>query len=531
MIRKLIRTSIEETMKEGRFPKTDFDVSQTSNESFGDYSTNVLLRLSSLGSKQSPKETAKFFIPALEKYLDVSKVVFSPPGFINIHLGPKQIQIYIQKIVEEDKSFGSNKLNNGKSARVEFISANPTGPLHIGNARGGPLGDSIANVLEYVGYKVTRDYYDNNIGAQVEIFAENLKKLIEGDSNEGQYTGSYYKELAQKFKTKSKDDLKKLVTKELFNEIMADSKDIGIKFDEIQHEADLQDSKATEKVVDYLKSKGVTKEKDGALWFAPKDEFLKDRDSVLIRSNGTYTYFADDIAYHRKKFESKADIVINVLGSNHHGHVPRLLAAIKALGYDTSKYKVILYQYVRVRKGKDIVKMSKRAGNYVTAREVLDEVGRDAFRFFLLSHSPDTHMDFDLQQAKEKNESNPVFYVQYAHARCSNILKKAQEEGFGHEKFSKVDISLLTEPQELSLAKKLLKLPELVEDISESLAVHQLTTYSVEVADLLHKYYEGYRVIGEKENIVKARLNLILATKIVLRNTLRLLGVSAPEKM
>ncbi|MCH8821693.1 arginine--tRNA ligase [Patescibacteria group bacterium] len=551
MIRKLIRTSIEETMKEGRFPKTDFDVSQTSNESFGDYSTNVLLRLSSLGSKQSPKETAKFFIPALEKYLDVSKVVFSPPGFINIHLGPKQIQIYIQKIVEEDKSFGSNKLNNGKRARVEFISANPTGPLHIGNARGGPLGDSISNVLEYVGYKVTREYYDNNVGSQVDIFCNSLMYLINkkfgkrediSKQDVNRYAGTYVEELADKTIEKLKivgldgvvsksKEIREDAIQSLFSEIMADSKDIGIKFDEIQHEADLQDSKATEKVVDYLKSKGVTKEKDGALWFAPKDEFLKDRDSVLIRSNGTYTYFADDIAYHRKKFESKADIVINVLGSNHHGHVPRLLAAIKALGYDTSKYKVILYQYVRVLKGKDIVKMSKRAGNYVTAREVLDEVGKDAFRFFLLSHSPDTHMDFDLQQAKEKNESNPVFYVQYAHARCSNILKKAQEEGFGHEKFSKVDLSLLTEPQELSLAKKLLKLPELVEDISESLAVHQLTTYSVEVADLLHKYYEGYRVIGEKENILKARLNLILATKIVLRNTLSLIGVSTPVTM
>ena len=531
MIRTLIRTAIEEVLKEGKFPKTDFDVRQTSHESFGDYSTNVLLRLSSLSGKQSIKEPAKFFIPRLENKLEVSKVVFSPPGFINIYIEPKQIQRYTQKIVEEDKSFGSSTLNKGKRASVEFISANPTGPLHIGNARGGPLGDSIANVLESVGYEVTREYYDNNVGSQVEIFADSLKKIIDGKEEEGQYTGSYYKELSQRYKSAKVEELKKLITKDLFDEIMKDAKDIGIRFDEIQHEGELQSSKATQEVVDYLKTKGVTKQKDGALWFAPKDEFLKDRDSVLIRSNGTYTYFADDIAYHKKKFESKADIIVNVLGSNHHGHVPRLLAAIKALGYETSKYKVVLYQYVRVRKGKDIVKMSKRAGNYVTAREVLDEVGKDAFRFFLLSHSPNTHMDFDLEQAKEKNESNPVFYVQYAHARCSNILKRAQKEGFGHEKFSKADLSLLTQPQELALAKKLLKLPELVEDISESLAVHQFTTYSIEVADLLHKYYERYRVIGEKEDIVKARLNLILATKIVLRNTLSLLGVSAPEKM
>lgn len=531
MLRKSIKTAVEETIKEGKFPKTDFDVSQTSRESFGDYSTNVLLLLSSLGSKQSPKDAAKDFIPRLEKKLDVSKVQFSDPGFINIHVGPKQIQRFIQKIVEEDKEFGKLELNKGKRARVEFISANPTGPLHIGNARGGPLGDVISSVLESTGFKVTREYYDNNVGAQVEIFVENLQKLMDGDSKEGQYTGTYYKELSRKFKSTEKKDLKKLVIKELFAEIVGDSKDIGIKFDEIQHEADLQSSKATEEVVDYLKSKGVTKEKDDALWFAPNDEFLQDRDAVLVRSNGSFTYFADDIAYHKKKFESGAELIINVLGSNHHGHVPRLYAAIKALGFDVKKYEVVLYQYVRVRKGKDIVKMSKRAGDYVTAREVLDEVGRDAFRFYLLSHSPNTHMDFDLQQAKEKNESNPVFYVQYAHARCSNILKRAQEEGFTQEKFSKADLSLLNEPQELALAKKLLKLPELVEDVSVSLSVHQLTTYSVEVADLLHKYYERYRVIGEKEDIMKARLNLILTTKIVLQNTLSLLGVSAPEKM
>ena len=501
------------------------------------------MKISSLTGDQRPVEIAKKIVPRLKKTTGISKIAIIDPGFINFFLEPKLIQTNIQKIVKEDKSFGSLSINNGKKAKVEFISANPTAPLHIGNARGGPLGDSVANVLELTGYKVIREYYDNNVGSQVGILAKTLKKKIDGeDSKEDQYSGSYYKELVQKLKKVKEEELGSKATALIFEEIIKDAKDMGIEFDEIQHEGDLQENRQTDEVVDFLKSKKLTKEKEGAVWFVPDDKFLEDRESVLVRSNGTYTYFADDIAYHKKKFESNPDLVINILGSNHHGHVPRLQAAIKALGYDPSSYKdlqslrprglkVILYQYVRVKRGKDIVKMSKRAGNFVTAREVLDEVGKDAFRFFLLSHAPNTHMDFDLELAKQKSESNPVYYVQYAHARASSILKNAQKEGFSFEKFSKADISLLSEPAELTLAKKIQKLPELVEDISESLSVHQLTTYSIEIADLFHKYYEKYRVIGERDDLVEARLNLILATKIALRNTLNLLGVSALEKM
>ena len=543
MFRNEIKKAIEKALTEEKFSKTDIEITQPPDEKFGDYSTNVALKISSLTGDQRPVEIAKKIVPRLKKTTGISKIAIIDPGFINFFLEPKLIQTNIQKIVKEDKSFGSLSINNGKKAKVEFISANPTGPLHIGNARGGPLGDSVANVLELTGYKVIREYYDNNVGSQVGILAKTLKKKIDGeDSKEDQYSGSYYKELVQKLKKVKEEELGSKATALIFEEIIKDAKDMGIEFDEIQHEGDLQENRQTDEVVDFLKSKKLTKEKEGAVWFVPDDKFLEDRESVLVRSNGTYTYFADDIAYHKKKFESNPDLVINILGSNHHGHVPRLQAAIKALGYDPSSYKdlqslrprglkIVLYQYVRVKRGKDIVRMSKRAGNFVTAREVLKEVGKDAFRFFLLSHAPNTHMDFDLELAKQKSESNPVYYVQYAHARASSILKNAQKEGFSFEKFSKADISLLSEPAELTLAKKIQKLPELVEDISESLSVHQLTTYSIEIADLFHKYYEKYRVIGERDDLVEARLNLILATKIALRNTLNLLGVSALEKM
>ena len=531
MIRYKVRRAIEEVMEEEKFPKISFDVADPPSDKFGDYSSNVALKLSSLKGNQSPSSIAKEFIPKLKKKIQVSDIDFANPGFINFYLEPKLIQNNTQKIIELGDDFGSIDINKGKRARVEYVSANPTGPLHIGNARGGPIGDSLANVFSATGYKVTREYYDNNIGSQVDSFVDSLQKIISGKAKEGQYTGTYYKELAQRFRDVERDKLKVKVIKKLFSEIIKDLKDMGIEFDEIYHESDLQSSKDTEKIVDFLKSKKLTKERDKATWFAPDDGFIKNKEAVLVRSNGTYTYFADDIAYHKKKFESRADLIVNVLGSNHHGHVPRIYAAIKALGYDSNMYKVIMYQYVRVKKGKDIVKMSKRLGNYITAREVLYEVGKDAFRFFLLMFSPNTHMDFDLGLAKKKSEANPVYYVQYAHARCFNLLKNAEKEGFRYDKSSKADLTLLSEKLELSLAKKIQKLPEVVEDISETLSVHQLTTYVTEVADLLHKYYERYRVIGEEKEIMKARLSLILATKITLSNTLRLIGVSAPEKM
>jgi arginyl-tRNA synthetase len=538
MFRTRIEKAIEESLTAEKFPKVDIEITVPPEERFGDYSTNVALKLASLKNDQRPGEIAKRLVPRLQKTGGVSKVDIVDPGFINFFLDPTQIQSNTQKIIEQDQKFGFSSKNKGKKARVEFVSANPTGPLHIGNARGGPLGDSIANVLESTGYKVTREYYDNNVGTQVEIFAKTLKKKIEGTSTKyDPYSGSYYKELAQKLKEVKEEELGNKATKIIFDEIIRDLKDMGIEFDEVQHESDLQEKKDTDKVLNFLKNKKMTREKEGALWFVPHEsslqdqEFLEDRESVLVRSNGSPTYFADDIAYHKKIFEAKSDLIINVLGSNHYGHVPRLQAAIAALGYDPSIYKVVLYQYVRVKRGNDIVKMSKRAGNMVTAREVLNEVGKDAFRFFILSHAPNTHMDFDLKLAKQQNVSNPVYYVQYAHARASNILKNAQKEGFSLAKFSKADLSLLSQTQELTLAKKLQKLPEIVEDTSETLAVHQLTTYLVEVADLFHSYYEKYKVLGEKDEIVKARLNLILATKITLRNTLNLIGVSAPERM
>ncbi len=543
MIKQFIAEQIVTATQKENLPKVDFDVSEPPSAAFGDYSTNAPLRLSSFTASQTPADIAKVLVPRLQKIPEFSKVEFANPGFINFYVQSSLIQSNIQKIIEGDKTFGQIEINQGKKARVEFISANPTGPLHIGNARGGPLGDALASVLESTGFKVLREYIDNDTGNQVKDLGKTLATLagfIKENEEDLSYKGEYTAELAKKIKGKlgnTKDLSKKQIIEKageagvqnLFKDIMDDAGSMGIKFDLVVHESKLQEKLPA--VLGQLDSQKLLKKHEGAVWFAADKEFLKDKDAVVVKSDGSYTYFASDVAYHKEKFESGYELIIDVFGSNTFGHVPKIQALARALGFDVSRLKIILYQYVRVKRGSEIVKMSKRAGNYVTAREVLDEVGKDAFRFFLLSHSPNTHIDFDLELAKQKNEVNPVYYVQYAHARCANILKKGEEQGFTQEKFSGADLSLLKEKEELALGKRILKLPELVEEISKSFAVQHLTTYSIEIADLLHKFYEKHRVISEDDNLTKARLNLILATKIVLRNTLSLLGISAPERM
>ncbi len=512
--------------------------------SFGDYSTSFPLKLTKFKSYQTPIEVAKFFVSKLQKNTLFSEVTATEPGFINFKLNQKEAAKMLLEIIRQEKYYGKTSPNKNKKARVEFVSANPTGPLHIGNARGGPIGDSIASVLEKTGFQVQREYYNNDIGTQVDIFGDSLIALIKTKLGEKQeiveektYQGEYLEELAEKIIKKlsltsietvqnKSEEIKALASVTLSEEIIVDCQAMGISFDEIIKESEFQSSGKTEKVVAKLKKKGLTKEKDSAVWFAPNDAYLKDRESVLVRGDGRATYFADDIAYHEEKFESKPDLVVNILGSNHHGHVPRLQAAIASLGFDANKFKPILYQYVRVRRGNEVVKMSKRAGNYVTAREVLDEVGKDAFRFLLLFNSANSHIDFDLELAKKHKADNPVYYVQYAHARLSSILKKAPPLDL-----DKFDPGLLTTAQEFSLIKKILEFPDLVFELSESFAIHQLAHYSISLAELFHHFYEKDKVISSNQELTHSRLALIRATKITLENSLSLLGVSAPESM
>jgi len=513
----------------------EVEINRPNDSKNGDYSTNVALKLASRG-EQSPVELARKLANSLKSQLYIEKVEVKNPGFLNFFIKDEVWQKQVSDVLKAGEKFGSNDAGRGKKARVEFVSANPTGPLHFGNARGGPIGDSLASVLEFSGYTVLREYYHNDLGVQVEKLGQSIVNVEKGQKLEDQeYKGEYIFDLVKQIKKNSKlqtpnsKQAGEKAVEILLKDVLKDCEDMGINFDKVQAESELMSSGKTKSAIDFLQKKKALKKKEGAVWSLEFGVWLADRETVVVKSDKDFTYFANDIAYHKLKFEEKPDLVVDIFGANHHGHVPRLKAVIQSLGFDTEKLRIILYQWVRFKRGSEVVKMSKRSGTFVTTREILDEVGRDALRFFILMHDANTHIDFDLDLAKEKSSKNPVYYVQYAHARIASILRKANWKlETGNWKSSH---ELLTTNYELNLLKQISRLPELVEDIAESFVVNQLTTYAVELADSFHKFYENVQVLSEEKEIREARLALISATQITLANTLKLLGVSAPEKM
>ena len=525
----------------------------------GDFSTNLALKISSSFTKmaskdrrvgklldntrgkpldntrgeQSPMAFAKLLTDSLQNLSYIKKLEVKEPGFINFFIKDEVWQNEVNNVLKAGDKFGSNNLGFGKKARVEFISANPTGPLHFGNARGGPIGDCLASVLAFSGYKVIREYLHNDIGGQVENLGQSIVNFQSGQKLEDQmYKGDYIKELSAKISgVKSPAEAGEKAVAILFSEIIKDAKAMGINFDNVYPESQFVKTGQTKKALELLEKKGALKKKEGAVWLAT-DRLLNDREAVVVKSDGSYTYFANDIAYHMLKFSEGADLVVDVLGANHHGHVPRMKSAISALRFDESKFRVILYQWVRFKRGKKQMGMSKRAGTYISVREVLEEVGCDALRFFVLMHDANSHMDFDLELARQRSAKNPVYYVQYANARIASILLKAKGlKTNAKEKSSTVNCELLTSPYELALIKQITRLEELVFDIAQNFAVHQLTSYAVDLADAFHKFYENCPVLTANDDVRSARLALCRATQIALVNTFALLGVSAPQKM
>jgi len=573
------------------------DKLEVSRSEFADYSSPIALRFAK-DLQKSPFEIVQLIRDKLigNDFFQGGELEGSVDnsGFVNLWVNQKIWQNEVVNVLNSAKRYGTNDKGKGKKARVEFVSANPTGPLHFGNARGGPIGDTLARVLEASGYDVLREYLHNDVGEQVRKLGESILNVAKGAKLEDQeYKGEYIRELAErilgpvssflpasahsskKLETKSDSkseelraegspsrtatqnlsvsDIGKRATDLMLDETLVDCEAMGIKFDKVYLESGFVSSGDTERALKELKEKGVLKEKDGATWFAPSDEFLKDRETVVVKSDGSYTYFSNDIAYHKIKFSEGYDLVVDIFGANHHGHVPRLQAVIKALGGDVSRFHVILYQWVRFKKGGEVLAMSKRSGNFITAKEILEMVGPDAVRFFVLMHDPNSHIDFDLDLAREKSNKNPVFYVQYAHARICSILakapmsvilsasegSKAKDSSSSTQNDNKMNYSVLVFSYELALIKKITQLPELVEDIASNFGVNALTTYATELADTFHKFYENCRVLPSddetkeqvSEELTLARLALVDATRITLANTLRLLGISAPEKM
>ncbi len=552
----LVKQAVDEAMKRGALPERqelpNFILEPPPQEEFGDFATNIAMVLARPMGK-NPMEIANAIVQHLPPNDIVRKAEVAPPGFINFTLTDDWLHEAVKEAIERDEKFGHWDIGQGKKVQVEFVSANPTGPLQIGNARGGALGDAIANLLSAIGYKVEREYYINDVtmSTQVQNFGESLEarylQLLGYDvpfPEEG-YKGEYVVELAREIVNEYGNafvDLPPEERRRKFFElarekIVAQHKSVlerfGITYDNWVSEQWLYDSGRVAETIELLKRKGLTYEAEEALWMRTTD-FGDLKDEVIVRRTGAPTYFASDIAYHLYKHERGYAFVVDVWGADHHGHVPRMHAALKALGIEQDEewLKVVLYQLVRLVKGGETVRLSKRAGEIVSLDDLLDWIGKDAARFFLLMRSADTHLDIDLDLAVKQSQENPVYYVQYAHARCCSIFREAEKRQHpALPEYKNADLQLLTDESERRLMKVIARFPELVKEAAEKFSPHLLTQFSIQVADRFHDFYERCRVLGEDVKLSAARLALVKATQVTLRNTLTLLGISAPEAM
>ena len=512
MIREEIEKLTERATKDLYGKKAEVEIEHPAEPTFGDYSTNIAMIL-----KKNPQEIAnaitRFSSPILGK-VEVKN------GFINFFISKEYLQKQVEEILKEKEKFGNLKIGKGKKVNVEFISANPTGPLTVGNSRGGVIGDVLSNVLAKAGWKVTREYYFNDAGGQIDVLGHSVLK-----DDLAEYKGEYIDKLAKKLDGGDPREIGKKAAQIIIEEIKKTTKKMGIRFDIWTAEGrDLRDKGKVEKIIAWLKKNNLAYEKEGALWFK-STQFGDDKDRVLLRTNKEPTYFALDCAYHKNKFvERKFDKVINIWGADHHGDIARLKGFVKSLGYE-DKFDILIQQFVRIiKKGKE-VRMSKRTGIYVTIDELIDEVGLDVARFFFLTKAADTHLDFDLDLAKQQSEKNPVYYIQYAHARICSILRKIKE------KISLRNYELLKEPSVLELIKQLVRLPEIIKDTAKDYQIQRIPQYAIDLATVFHQFYRDCQVLSDDKELTQARLALISATKIVLKNTLNLMGIFAPEKM
>ena len=539
-IKKLILAALKKVGIKADKNLDSYLITRPKQYGFGDFSCAAALALKNEG--ENPQEIAKKLIGILEenktlkKY--VSQIKIDGPGFINFYLSEEFLQNQIKEILKAGEKYGENNLGKNKKVQVEFISANPTGPLTLGNGRGGVFGDVLGNVLKSSGYDVTKEYYINDAGGQIEALGHSVLK-----DDRAEYKGEYIDQLNKEILKQVQDDksgvfddkktdavevgqrAQKIILKQIKKTVAA----MGIKFSQwFSEKKELRDTGKVQKNLERMKKVGVAYEKEGALWFRAT-EFGDEKDRVLVKGDGQPTYFGVDCAHHYSKFmEQKFDRAINIWGADHHGDVARVKGFAQFLGVG-DKLEFILMQFVRLVQDGQEVRMSKRKGTYITVDEVLETVGRDASRFFMLMYSPTTHMDFDLDLAREQSQKNPVYYVQYGYARISAILRKSDNFQFPISNFQ--NLESLTKKEELDLIRQLIKYPEIVADTAQDYQVHRVPQYARELVAAFHQFYENCRVLDDKRDLREARLQLIGATKIVLKNLLDLMGVSAPEKM
>jgi arginyl-tRNA synthetase len=532
----------------------EVEVGIPKRKEFGDFSINTAMILAKKMG-ENPRKVAELIIENLppESERLFKKVDIAGAGFINFFVRENAIVDKLAEVERLGESYGASNLGGGKKVLLEFVSANPTGFLHIGHARNAVVGDVVSNILSASGYDVTKEFYINDAGRQMDLLGESVyaryRELFGIDAGvpEGGYKGDYVKEIAAAIMAEKGDALipsdkfaesvaycREYAEKTLLDSIKTDLAEAGIRFDEWYSERKeihgLSSSggpKRLNEIKERLREKGALEEREGALWFAAT-RYGDSQDWVMIKSDGSPTYFLADIAYHADKYQRGFGGIINVWGADHHGHVSRLRAALRALGYDDSAFSVILIQFVRLMRNGVEVAMSKRSGSYVTMRDVLTEVGPDVMRFFLLMRSSESHLDFDLELAQKESSENPVFYIQYAYARIASIFRKADGEDLSA---SDEALGLLTEPDEIDLIKKLLLYPEVVADSAETLAPHKVAYFLQELAADFHSYYNKHRVVDDDRALSGARLYLIKSVRTVLSNGLGLLGISAPDRM
>ncbi len=551
-LNEIIIAAVKSATAKGELPESDipsFIIEKPSDKKNGDFSTNIAMAGARCYHK-APKMIAESIVNSLD--LDgtlIDRAEIAGPGFINFYLSDDYYSKIVLDAVEQGENYGRSDYGNGKKMLVEFVSANPTGPMHIGNARGGAIGDCLASVLDAAGYYVQREFYINDAGNQIEKFATSLEVRYlqlcgkEIEMPEDAYHGADITEHAKAFyeingdkyaDTESKERRDALVGYALpknIDGLERDLKKYRIVYDKWFRESSLHNDGSVQKVINTLKEKGVTYEQDGALWFKAS-EFGNDKDIVLVRANGLPTYIVPDIAYHYNKLVTRGyDKAIDVLGADHHGYVPRMKAALTALGLDADRLDAVIMQMVRLVRDGETIKLSKRSGKAITLNTLLDEVPIDAARFFFNLREPNSHFDFDLELAAKQSSENPVYYVQYAHARICSILNKAKEQGFEMTIPSVEELNALNSSEERELISHLANLTDEIISAAKGYDPAKITHYVVELATLFHKFYNAQRVMIDDKKLMNARLYLCTAVKSTIKNILTMLKIDAPESM
>lgn len=551
-LKSLINKAVTHAIEAGELPEADipdFIIETPANKANGDYSSNV-----AMAGARAFKKAPRMIAESIVKHLNLTDTVFDKakiagPGFLNFFLSQKYYSEILKDVFDCGENYGKSDFGQGKKVLVEFVSANPTGPMHIGNARGGAIGDCLASVLDWAGYDVSREFYVNDAGNQIEKFATSLevRYLQHFDSTvempEDAYQGaditahaeSFIEEFGDKYvECDSKTRRTALVEYALPKNVAGLEKDLGryrITYDKWFRESTLHNDGSVDRVITAMKEKGVTYEQDGALWFKAS-EYGNDKDIVLVRANGLPTYIVPDIAYHYNKLVTRGyDKAIDVLGADHHGYVPRMKAALTALGLDADRLDAVIMQMVRLVREGETIKLSKRSGKAITLNTLIDEVPLDAARFFFNLREPNSHFDFDLELAAKESSENPVYYVQYAHARICSILKKAREQGVEIIAPTDEELTLLNSDEEKELIRHLSALTDEIVTAAELYNPAKITHYVIELATLFHKFYNAHRVMIDDESLMRARLNLCTAVKDTIKNILTMLKITTPEVM